>query len=139
MLEKAGFEIHRKELPGHMPVIRLSDDGYFNLSGAETKLLRCIDGGISDEDARLLITEMFISIADLLYGAARDLAERYSAGNVYMAGGVASSMTVRKLISLKAESRNIIFGDPDLSGDNAVGIALLARRSHETGKRFTGK
>ena len=139
MLEKAGFEIHRKELPGHMPVIRLSDDGYFNLSGAETKLLRCIDGGISDEDARLLITEMFISFADLLYGAARDLAERYSAGKVYMAGGVASSMTVRKLISLKADSRNIIFGDPDLSGDNAVGIALLARRSHETGKRFTGK
>ena len=139
VLEKAGFCIPRRELPGYMPVIRLSDDGYFNLSGAETKLLRCIESGISDKDASSMITEVFISITDLLYEAAGNLAERYGTGKVYMAGGVASSMTVRKLISLKEDSRDIIFGDPDLSGDNAVGIALLARRSHETGKCFTGK
>ena len=127
-LERSGFEIPRGELHGYMPVIRLSDDGYFNLSGAETKLLRCIEGGISDSDARLMITELFISISDLLYGAARILADRYGSGKVYMAGGVASSMTVRKLIALKSDSKDIIFGDPELSGDNAAGIALLARR-----------
>lgn len=139
VLEASDFCIPRRELPGYMPGIKISDDGYFNLSGAETRLLRSIEGGIPDVDARLMITELFISISDLLYSAARTLSERYGTGKVYMAGGVASSRTVRKLISLKADSGNILFGAPDLSGDNAVGTALLARRIHETSQRIAGK
>lgn len=139
VLEAADFDIPRRELRGYMPKIKFSDEVYFNLSGAETRLLRCIEGGISDEDARLMITELFISITDLLYAAARTLTERYGTGKVYMAGGVASSRTVRRLLSLRADSRDITFGAPDLSGDNAVGTALLARRIHETSQRIAGK
>ena len=138
-LEAYDFSIARKDLPGCMPKIRLSDDGFFNLSGAETKMLRRIEGGIADEDVRLMTAELFISLTDLLYGAARVLAERHGAAGVYMAGGVASSRTVRKLISLKEHSADILFGAPELSGDNAAGAALLARRAHETGKRIAGK
>lgn len=138
-LKDTGFGITGRDLPGYMPRLRLSDEGRFNLSGAETKLLRRIEGGIEDSEARLLAAELFVSITDLLTEAADALSERYGIGKVYMAGGVASSRTVRKLISIKKPGAEIVFGDPLLSGDNAVGAALLARRVHETGQRITGK
>ena len=52
-----------------------------------------------------------------------------------MAGGVSASETLRKYAVLWQEQRDgcrILFGDPVLSGDNAVGISLLGgRRSQE--------
>ena len=58
---------------------------------------------------------------------------KYGIKNIYMAGGVASSRTIRRL--LRDNGQEIRFGDTVLSGDNAVGTALLAKRIHETGKR----
>ena len=143
VLEASGFSIPKKELPGLMPVIRISDDGRFNLSGAETKLLRYIENGmetgILKDEISLLITEVFISISRLLIASADGLSERHGIDRVYMAGGVASSRTVRKLIEITDHRAETVFGDPHLSGDNAVGTALLAKRIHETGKRITGK
>ena len=49
-----------------------------------------------------------------------------------MAGGVASSETLRNIIKSKHENDlyEIVYGDAKLSGDNAIGTALLARRIH---------
>lgn len=118
---------------GYLPRIRI-EDGYFNLSGAETKTLRTIEQ-IHNNEFDAVIAELFTAIADLLYGSASALCARYDADRVFMAGGVASSSCIRKLIYRKVQNNNfspdIVFGKPELSGDNAVGIARLARRIQE--------
>ena len=116
-----------------------TEDGWFNLSGAETRLLRYIEKGTDSEEIPLLSAELFVFITDLLIRSAEILTEKHGLGTVCMAGGVASGKAVRKLIENTEHSPGILFGDPQLSGDNAVGTALLARRKHETGKRITGK
>ena len=139
VLEEADFDIPKKKLPHLMPKIKLSADALFNMSGAETKLLRCIEGGIPAAEVPKLTAELFISITDLLAAAAYILSERHGIEKVYMAGGVASSRSFRRLIENKGCRADIRFGEPALSGDNAVGTALLAKRIYETGKCITGK
>jgi N6-L-threonylcarbamoyladenine synthase len=110
--------------------IRLSD-GYFNLSGHETYMMRLIEAADPDEYPWAAY-EMFDKTADLLASAASDLAQKHSVNRVYMAGGVSSSTFIRQSILSRLERRKspveIVFGPPELSGDNAVGIARLARR-----------
>ena len=114
-----------------LPAIKIKD-GYFNLSGAETKLLRAI-GTAEKKDYPAYSAELFDSVAALLAAASYRLSNEYHTDTVYMAGGVASSAYIRsviqdKLQSIGKDSPAVIFGKPSLSGDNAVGIARLARR-----------
>lgn len=106
-------------------------DGYFNLSGIETRMLRKIEEE-PDEGVRIsLISELFEELAILIYQSAEYLCEKYDIGDFYVAGGVASSKTLRILLeclSSEESNSNILFGEAALSGDNAVGIARLARR-----------
>lgn len=136
-LEDISFDTDLIKKSGVMPKLRIKD-GYFNLSGAETRLMKYAGSHIDDEDHTPVITELFASIAKLLADETAYLSEKHSIKDIYMAGGVASSKTVRKLLSAVKES-DIKFGDAALSGDNAVGTALLAKRIHETGKRNPGK
>ncbi len=110
------------------------DDGYFNLSGAETKLLKYIEEkGLSDASTDSLlppVTALFRYISDILSVSAMYLSEKYDIKTIYIAGGVASSTTVRELIRNSC-GLDIRFGSPVLSGDNAVGIANLAKRIHD--------
>ena len=134
-LESSGFDAKRLSKTGVMPKLKIKD-GYFNLSGAETRLMNYADSYSGDEkEAALVIAELFISISKLLADEASILSDAYRIKDIYMAGGVASSRTVRKLLSEK----RIRFGSPELSGDNAVGISLLAKRIHETGNSNSGK
>ncbi len=122
-----------------LPHIKI-ENGYFNLSGAETKIIREIEsidnkaseGLISDEEKSMLILsiekELFTKLSELLKISATNLSEAYGVDTVYMAGGVASSRFVRNTIS--SSDTNIVFGKPELSGDNAVGTALLTRRKY---------
>ncbi len=135
-LERSGFNIKAIAKTGVLPAIK-TDDGYFNLSGAETRLMRYAEScdGPSFAD---VTAELFASLSALLLKEAGYLSRKYDTDDIYMAGGVASSRSFRAI----AENRDmsgIRFGVPELSGDNAVGIALLAKRIHETGKRNTGK
>ena len=102
------------------------DDGQFNLSGLETKLLRYIDQDSNNDKLTIVIKRLFIVIADLLSATARDAMDRYQIGKTLMAGGVASSSTIRSLIN----DSSILFGEPELSGDNAVGVAILSKMKH---------
>lgn len=138
-LEKTtGFDLDNTAKPLIMPPVRITD-GRFNLSGAETRLLRYIEKGVRDEEIPALAAEVFTSLAALLIGSAGELIGRYGIETAYMAGGVASSRTIRKITECTDHRADIRFGEPELSGDNAAGTALLARRVHETGKRITGK
>ena len=109
-------------------------DGYFNLSGPETRLMGFASSS-KEKDLRAVIFEIMDKISDILIESSDYLCEKYGTEKVYMAGGVASSITIRKLLKIKQkrESYRILFGDPALSGDNAVGTAILA------GKAFNHK
>ncbi len=108
------------------------NDGFFNLSGLETKLMRELDKPEGERDSsERIIQELFAAIAELIYTSADYLAHKYNIRKVYIAGGVASSRTVRMLISrLAGNDFEIVFGDPELSGDNAVGTARLGSRQY---------
>lgn len=134
------------ELPKLTPGIRITD-GYFNLSGPETILLdfarkytQKYDTEGNKSSCSITISDELISvcyelidrISDVLLISSDYLTDIYNIDKVYMAGGVASSETLRRIISDKHDDNKykIVFGDPKLSGDNAVGTALLARRIH---------
>ncbi|MBR2541044.1 MAG: DNA-binding protein [Mogibacterium sp.] len=114
--------------PSHiMSKIRI-DDGYFNLSGAETQILRELEKRDA-EDYPSVIKEIFDASWDLLMRSTSLLSDRYAISKVFMAGGVASSQYIRRrVLQASSSSPEIRFGKPELSGDNAVGIARLARR-----------
>lgn len=135
VLEKAGFDTGKAGFPGIMPKINIKD-GYFNLSGAETRLMNAASS--DNADTSRIAAELFAVIADLLHREASYLSEKHNVKRVIMAGGAASSRTIRRLLSGSMDPV-IEFGDPVLSGDNAVGIARLAKRKHETGNSIPGK
>ena len=132
-----------------LPEIRIKD-AYFNLSGTETRLMRFAsdfvenhpkteisgDGSITNsEELAGVCHEVMDKIAGVITEAACQICLSHNLKNVYISGGVASSETLRAILEEKCKSNNldIIFGSSALSGDNAVGTALLARR------RYTGK
>ena len=134
-LEDRNFDPRSTGRTGVMPRISIKE-GYFNLSGAETRLMQFSDDKSRDREKTCHVTaELFTSIAGLLEDEATYLSSKFGIEDIYMAGGVASSRTVRKILS----DKNIRFGSPGLSGDNAVGTALLAKRIHETGNSNSGK
>jgi N6-L-threonylcarbamoyladenine synthase len=54
--------------------------------------------------------------------------------DVIMAGGVSSSKFIRQRMQeyFAGENISLVFGPPDLSTDNAVGIAILAADRHRS-------
>lgn len=118
-----------------LPGIKFSD-GYFNLSGTETGTLRLIEASEPD-DYPYIAYCIFRRISVLLAKCALHAAAESGAATVYMAGGVSASsfirksilQDIRKLSSSGSHAPEIVFGDPLLSGDNAVGTARLARRA----------
>lgn len=121
-----------------LPAIKYKE-GYFNLSGIETKLVKLIDS--YDEDAiRPVISELFDKISELIFKNLKDLSATYKVDTIWLAGGVASSKSLRSRITklikeYKNNNSNYLpdfkFGEPELCGDNAVGTALLCRRIFE--------
>lgn len=93
---------------------------YMNLSGAETKLLR----GISGKDPKTA-RSVIIYIRDVLAKTIDRAAADTGIKKVLVVGGVASNMMIREGLKslLKPE---VYFGSPELSSDNAVGVAILA-------------
>ena len=112
-----------------LPRIKTSD-GQFNLSGTETQVMRMIEASAAGDYPQLAYS-IFERIAELLASSAVNAAASAGTDTVYMAGGVSSSSFIRRSIAEKTgRYPEIIFGDPVLSGDNAVGTARLARRIH---------
>lgn len=113
------------------PVTRIrTDKGFFNLSGTETQAMRWISSVSADEYPLIAYTLLY-RISELISAAAASVSGTSGTGCIYMTGGVSSSSFLRKALLYRPDSNNMnfIFGKPSLSGDNAVGIARLARRS----------
>ena len=113
-----------------LPAIKVTD-GRINLSGIETAVKKAVDAGCD-------YGELSFKLMEAASKAIIDMAEygcrKYGIKDVLLAGGVASSVYLRKSVEsyMKAgcadidnEGINIVFGKPELSSDNSVGTALL--------------
>ncbi len=93
--------------------------GFMNFSGMETKLLSMADS----ENSALLVK----SALEVIAKSVTEAINFQNLGRVLFVGGVASNSYLRDYFNknIKAE---VYFGSPELSADNAVGIAELCRR-----------
>ena len=120
-LEKAASEFCGKICKPKISV----KDGYCNLSG-----LQNLASKLYSECGDKAKTGAFVLdfVASTLLKMATDAREKYGELPIVFAGGVMSNMMIRKKLSTLS---NIHFAEPALSTDNAVGIAILAKRKFQ--------
>ena len=98
-----------------------------HFSGAESQVQRWIkEGKVNREDtAREIYDVLARSTARMLAAGA----EKTGLDSALVTGGVASSPLFRLMlvqrITARRSSLKIVFGQPEMSGDNAVGVALI--------------
>jgi len=92
-----------------------------SFSGLETKLRQMYTRGVSKADVALYC---LISIAVNLESLAQGAIIRHGALPMLFTGGVCCSNVIRGLLGERFPEA--LFADPEFSGDNAAGIAMLA-------------
>lgn len=114
-----------------LPKVR-AKGGWIHLSGIETHCQRILE----KTDREVLIQALFQEITSAIRDMTEQIARKHHVSDFLFAGGVSASEYVRKNLELPYR---IIFGDPELSSDNAVGIALLCRKRylHESNHSLT--
>ena len=126
-----GIALKTKGTPSYLKPIKVKD-GYMNLSGIETQAIRKAEELTeAGEPADELIKELFDKIGAAILDMTLQLTEKYGNRPVIFAGGVSSSEYIREFLrnSLPGDLR-YVFGEPELSGDNAVGVALIGMKSY---------
>jgi len=97
-----------------------------SFSGAEAQLMRWIEAGSSGGN---LAAEVYSLIARTLARLISQAASETGLMDVLLAGGVASSAALRALLPKRVRRVNekiqIYWARPELSGDNAAGVALI--------------
>ncbi len=110
------------------------EDCFINLSGIETQASRALDEHEKDADFDRdeLVRELMDRLIDSIIGMTLMISEKYSKKDFIFSGGVSSSGYLRKRIGDELpENLRYVFGAPELSGDNAVGTALLIAHDRE--------
>ena len=97
-----------------------------SFAGAESKALRLIESGMASEQVAAEVFDFLCrTFLRLIDAACKETRCRQA----LLAGGVASSGLLRQMLLRRAEKKGsgcrLCFGRPELSGDNAVGVALL--------------
>ena len=109
-----------------LPVSLEKDGLHCHLSGAEAQLMRMIAAGERPED---VAAEVYSILCRTVLRLLKAAADTTGARDMLLAGGVASSLLLRKLLGERNEKRQaglrLFFGRPEFSGDNAVGVALI--------------
>ncbi len=127
----AGPALEQLALHGHsqsrLPASMADGDLHCHLSGAETQVQRWIAStALPPEDIAREVFDLLARVVSRLICAG---AEQTGLQQVLIAGGVSSSELLRNLVRERAAKRNrhlrVYFGQPEYSGDNAVGTALI--------------
>lgn len=119
-IEKLALTHHGKLDTPHVSV----RDGKCNLSGLENIAKKLYS---ETNNAAYVSAYVLNFVAETLARMSEDVRKKYPDIPILYAGGVMSNSIIRKrLTSLD----NTFFASPELSSDNAVGVALLARRAH---------
>lgn len=95
-------------------------DTWFNLSGAETFLLRKFEDGTSQSDISRAVFDVVIRTIEKTVNNA---AKKYKINKVLISGGVAANSILRS--KLNVDGIEFYFPPKDYCTDNAVGIARL--------------
>jgi len=98
-----------------------------HLSGAESQAQRWIrDGRLTREDIAREIYDLMARTFVRMAAAGR---RKTGMDRILITGGVASSGLLREMMAVRAgKTRGVpgmVFGDPEMCGDNAVGVALI--------------
>ncbi len=96
-------------------------DEYINFSGEETRYERLIEKGESPEFIAYCVMKC---ISNSVAASIESANEKYGVKNVLLVGGVSSSKFMRKEL---LEYKDIHFAEPNLSTDNAVGVAFIGK------------
>ena len=98
-----------------------------NLAGAENKIERWLALGELTNDQ--IAAEVFDFLCRTIERMIENACEATGARQALLAGGVASSTLLREMLNVRAKKRRLPcrlhYARPELSGDNAVGVALL--------------
>lgn len=99
-----------------------------NLSGIETQCRRELEKG-ADRD--MLIFELFRNISGCLCRLTEKAVEEANCGRMLFTGGVSASRFVREETEryFAGKPLQLVFGDPALSSDNAVGVSFLGGKT----------
>ncbi|MCI5605140.1 MAG: hypothetical protein MR413_05775 [Clostridia bacterium] len=98
-----------------------TDGAYINFSGAETKASRMTDECEKAELALGVLT----AVKDTLVKALNSAVRNTGVSRVLMVGGVSSNSLIRRGLEKELDGK-VFFASPELSTDNAVGVAKLA-------------
>ncbi len=104
------------------------------MAGAENKVVRMMDeGGMSREQ---IAAEVFDFLARTIGRQIEAACAQTGCRQALLAGGVSSSLLLRDMLRERARKRRLdcrlCFARPELSGDNAVGVALLGVERYKT-------
>lgn len=111
-------------------------DLYINLSGIDTQCRREAEKLGADADRQaMLVRELFTRTAEALAALTEDAADIYGIKRFLFAGGVASSEYIKNYVKNALGGRGdsslqILFAEPHLAQDNAVGTALLGVKAY---------
>ena len=97
------------------------------MSGAENKIMRWMQEGQMTQEE--IAAEVFDFLSRTIERQIEAACEQTGCRQALLAGGVASSTLLREMLEVRAKKRRLncrlCFARPELSGDNAVGVALL--------------
>ena len=97
------------------------------MSGAENKIMRWMQEGQMTQEE--IAAEVFDFLCRTIERQIEAACELTGCRQALLAGGVASSTLLREMLEKRAKKRRLncrlCFARPELSGDNAVGVALL--------------
>ncbi len=129
----SGIEFERLALSAADRSIRIPSavDGLnCSFSGQETQARRLLEGGADKSAVAYAVYDCmartFSKVLGLAFG-------RFGCENALLSGGVSGSALLRSLLE-KRLGRSLLYAREGLSGDNAVGAALLARDRFEKGR-----
>lgn len=124
----AGKSMENSAKSGHPIDLRLSKSitGLdVNLSGLESQMYRAIDS--NEYSTSCLCKALFEHVSDIISEIVVRAVGPRGEKNVYLVGGVSSNAIIRNRLS-KISGIELILPRADLSTDNGVGLAYLARR-----------
>lgn len=103
------------------------------LAGAENKTAKWMETGEMPREQ--IAAEVFDFLARTIVRMVENACAQTGARQALLAGGVASSTLLRDMLQARAKKRRLdcrlCFARPELSGDNAVGVALLGAQAYQ--------
>ena len=103
-----------------------TDGGFFNFSGLETKAITIL----KEKRIEDVSNGVFSAISETLYKSLSFCVKSTGIERILIAGGVAANSKIREEL-IKIPHAKVFFASPELSCDNALGIALCAQNTEK--------